>query len=340
MADLEDSSSADAFAALLEKGPVTISMADYGGFEKVGALGTTLPRNDRKITTQPGDVILYGGEPDYHLLRPQHLELYPSGKNPQPGGFRGETGGGHRYRHLFPILRRYVYGSEADSRPGFSGGICPQVCPAERRYFVRRGVEPGGRPVPPGSLPGDSGGSHGPGTGGQLLPVSPDHRKAERHHPAGNLGNSHPRRLLRRLAQGLGGLPHGKRGVGGSRASGRKSPASPLFSFFPTRAASGVRTAPTRTAPAGCRSSCSPQWRGSESMWGSWRKKQVLPTSTARIPSPILGCCSIPPNNENRTPFWVSCLCFQGLDSARFFRVSPVRRYTVQSVMGSAPRDR
>lgn len=46
------------------------------------------------------------------------------------------------------------------------------------------------------------------------------------------------------------------------------------------------------------------------------------------------------PDNENRTPFLVSCLCFQGLDSARFFRVSPVRRYTVQSVMGSAPRDR
>ena len=36
-------------------------MADYGGFEKVGALGTELTRNDRQITTQPGDVILYQG---------------------------------------------------------------------------------------------------------------------------------------------------------------------------------------------------------------------------------------------------------------------------------------
>ena len=36
-------------------------MADYGGFEKVGALGTELTRNDRQITTQPGDVILFPG---------------------------------------------------------------------------------------------------------------------------------------------------------------------------------------------------------------------------------------------------------------------------------------
>ncbi len=36
-------------------------MEDYGGFEKVGPLGTTLTRNDTRITTQPGDVILYQG---------------------------------------------------------------------------------------------------------------------------------------------------------------------------------------------------------------------------------------------------------------------------------------
>ena len=36
-------------------------MEDYGGFEKVGPLGTTLTRNDESITTQPGDVILYQG---------------------------------------------------------------------------------------------------------------------------------------------------------------------------------------------------------------------------------------------------------------------------------------
>ena len=61
MATWEDNSSAREFQELLEQGPVTIEMEDYGGFEKVGALGTDLTRNDRQITTEPGDVILYQG---------------------------------------------------------------------------------------------------------------------------------------------------------------------------------------------------------------------------------------------------------------------------------------
>ena len=56
-----ENSSADAFLALLKTGDVTIEMHDYGSFEKVGSLGTTLPRNDEPITTEPGDVILYQG---------------------------------------------------------------------------------------------------------------------------------------------------------------------------------------------------------------------------------------------------------------------------------------
>ena len=60
-ATLADNSSALAFYELLEKGPVTIKMTDYGNFEKVGPLGTKLPRNDTQITTQTGDIILYQG---------------------------------------------------------------------------------------------------------------------------------------------------------------------------------------------------------------------------------------------------------------------------------------
>ena len=56
-----DNSSADAFLDLLKTGDVTIDMHDYGSFEKVGPLGTTLPRNEEQITTEPGDVILYQG---------------------------------------------------------------------------------------------------------------------------------------------------------------------------------------------------------------------------------------------------------------------------------------
>ncbi len=58
---LEENASAQELKELLEKGPITVSMDDYGGFEKVGPLGTTLTRSDESITTQPGDVILYQG---------------------------------------------------------------------------------------------------------------------------------------------------------------------------------------------------------------------------------------------------------------------------------------
>ena len=57
----EDNSSAEAFTELLKKGDITVAMHDYGGFEKVGSLGASLPTNDERITTEPGDVILYQG---------------------------------------------------------------------------------------------------------------------------------------------------------------------------------------------------------------------------------------------------------------------------------------
>ncbi|WP_322201902.1 cyclophilin-like fold protein [Acutalibacter intestini] len=60
-AELADNSSAQAFADLLARGPITIQMSDYGSFEKVGPLPTSLPENNRQITTEPGDIILYQG---------------------------------------------------------------------------------------------------------------------------------------------------------------------------------------------------------------------------------------------------------------------------------------
>ncbi len=56
-----DNSSAEAFRELLAENPLTIKMHDYGNFEKVGEIGSTLPANDERITTEPGDVILYLG---------------------------------------------------------------------------------------------------------------------------------------------------------------------------------------------------------------------------------------------------------------------------------------
>ncbi len=36
-------------------------MSDYSGFEKVGALGTSLPSENSQTTTQAGDIVLYQG---------------------------------------------------------------------------------------------------------------------------------------------------------------------------------------------------------------------------------------------------------------------------------------
>lgn len=60
-ATLVDNSSTQALKALLAKGDLTIRMEDYARMEKVGPIGTTLPRNDEQISTGPGDLILYQG---------------------------------------------------------------------------------------------------------------------------------------------------------------------------------------------------------------------------------------------------------------------------------------
>lgn len=60
-ATLEKNMSAEAFAELMKGAPVTIEMSDYSGFEKVGDLGTSLPTDNSRITTGPGDIVLYNG---------------------------------------------------------------------------------------------------------------------------------------------------------------------------------------------------------------------------------------------------------------------------------------
>ena len=60
-ASFADNGSADAFRELLSKGDLTIIMSDYGGFEKVGSIGVSLPRKDTQISTTTGDVMLYQG---------------------------------------------------------------------------------------------------------------------------------------------------------------------------------------------------------------------------------------------------------------------------------------
>jgi hypothetical protein len=56
----EDNGSVNALKKLAEK-TLTVQMSMYGGFEQVGALGSTLPRDDRQTTTEAGDIVLYSG---------------------------------------------------------------------------------------------------------------------------------------------------------------------------------------------------------------------------------------------------------------------------------------
>ncbi len=58
---LENNSSSNTLLNMLKERDLTISLSDYGNFEKVGELGFSLPRSDSYINTSPGDVMLYLG---------------------------------------------------------------------------------------------------------------------------------------------------------------------------------------------------------------------------------------------------------------------------------------
>lgn len=56
---LENNSAANELVKKLKEGNITIQASEYGGFEKVGSLGFSLPTNDERISTSPGDIVLY-----------------------------------------------------------------------------------------------------------------------------------------------------------------------------------------------------------------------------------------------------------------------------------------
>lgn len=59
--DWEENESVAALRELVKDKPLTVQMSMYGGFEQVGSLGTSLPRNDSQTTTAAGDIVLYSG---------------------------------------------------------------------------------------------------------------------------------------------------------------------------------------------------------------------------------------------------------------------------------------
>ncbi len=93
-ATLADNSSAEAFAQLLKSGPLTVAAHDYGNFEKVGELGTSLPRNDQQITTSPGDIILYQGDQITVYYAQNSWSFTRLGRMDDPSGLREALGDG------------------------------------------------------------------------------------------------------------------------------------------------------------------------------------------------------------------------------------------------------
>jgi len=59
---LENNKATKALVEKLKKGDIKINAKEYGGFEKVGGLGFSLPTSDKYITTSSGDLVLYNGD--------------------------------------------------------------------------------------------------------------------------------------------------------------------------------------------------------------------------------------------------------------------------------------
>ena len=57
----EDNESVEVLEEMVSKEPLVIEMSMYGGFEQVGSIGQSLPRNDKQTTTDAGDIVLYSG---------------------------------------------------------------------------------------------------------------------------------------------------------------------------------------------------------------------------------------------------------------------------------------
>ncbi len=60
-ATLEDNLAVKTLLEKLKEGPLVLHMNDYGGFEKVGSLGFSLPASNSQTTTYAGDIVLYQG---------------------------------------------------------------------------------------------------------------------------------------------------------------------------------------------------------------------------------------------------------------------------------------
>ena len=57
----ESNETTEALAAAVEDNEIVVDMSMYGGWEQVGSLGSSYPRNDVQMTAKNGDIVLYSG---------------------------------------------------------------------------------------------------------------------------------------------------------------------------------------------------------------------------------------------------------------------------------------
>lgn len=94
-ATFADTVGAQALKNLLQEGPITINLRDYGGFEKVGALGQSLPTDNAQTTTQAGDIVLYQGNQMVLFYGSNSWSYTRLGKINDLSGWRDALGGGN-----------------------------------------------------------------------------------------------------------------------------------------------------------------------------------------------------------------------------------------------------
>ena len=58
---LENNKAVSELLDMMKDNPLSLDLSDYGGFEKVGPLGSSLTREDKQTTTEAGDIVLYNG---------------------------------------------------------------------------------------------------------------------------------------------------------------------------------------------------------------------------------------------------------------------------------------
>lgn len=93
-ATLEENAATESLLEMLREAPLTITIRDYGGFEKVGALGTSLPASNSQTTTQAGDIVLYQGNQIVIFYGSNSWSYTRLGRVDDLGGWEEALGGG------------------------------------------------------------------------------------------------------------------------------------------------------------------------------------------------------------------------------------------------------